>query len=80
MRPRIASIPRITSLPPFALAGGALTVGVGGLYLAGLLLTGGEIDVGHDRARGGHRGPQPCGGGAGNWSGTWARSARGNWP
>ncbi|MFC9502054.1 VanW family protein [Streptomyces sp. NPDC057002] len=46
MRPRIASLPRITSLPPFALAGGALAVGVGGLYLAGLLLTGGEIDTG----------------------------------
>ncbi|MGX1567447.1 VanW family protein [Streptomyces sp. NPDC055506] len=38
--------PRITSLPPFALAGGALAVGVGGLYLAGLMLTGGEIDTG----------------------------------
>ncbi|GHA43882.1 VanW family protein [Streptomyces purpurascens] len=46
MRPRIASLPRITSLPPFALAGGALAVGVGGLYLAGLMLTGGEIDTG----------------------------------
>ncbi|MEU6915765.1 VanW family protein [Streptomyces olindensis] len=46
MRPRIASVPRITSLPPLALAGGALAVGVGGLYLAGLLLTGGEIDSG----------------------------------
>ncbi|WP_371100875.1 VanW family protein [Streptomyces sp. PU_AKi4] len=38
--------PRITSLPPVALAGGALTVGIGGLYLAGLLLTGGEIEAG----------------------------------
>ncbi|GGX18587.1 VanW family protein [Streptomyces lomondensis] len=46
MRPRISSVPRITSLPPLALAGGALVVGVGGLYLAGLLLTGGEIDSG----------------------------------
>ncbi len=46
MRPRIASVPRITSLPLLALAGGALAVGVGGLYLAGLLLTGGEIDSG----------------------------------
>ncbi|MFF7311629.1 VanW family protein [Streptomyces sp. NPDC008137] len=46
MRPRITSVPRITSLPPFALAGGALAVGVGGLYLAGLMLTGGEIDTG----------------------------------
>ncbi|MFF7857471.1 VanW family protein [Streptomyces sp. NPDC007904] len=46
MRPRITSIPRIASLPPVALAGGALTVGIGGLYLAGLLLTGGEIEAG----------------------------------
>ncbi|WP_030230508.1 VanW family protein [Streptomyces sp. NRRL S-455] len=46
MRPRIASVPRITSLPPLALAGGALAVGVGGLYLAGLVLAGGEIDSG----------------------------------
>ncbi|MFI7013697.1 VanW family protein [Streptomyces sp. NPDC050164] len=46
MRPRIASVPRLTSLPPLALAGGALAVGVGGLYLAGLMLTGGEIDSG----------------------------------
>ncbi|GAA2420674.1 VanW family protein [Streptomyces coeruleofuscus] len=46
MRPRITSVPRITSLPPLALAGGALAVGVGGLYLAGLMLTGGEIDSG----------------------------------
>ncbi|GGT04099.1 VanW family protein [Streptomyces chromofuscus] len=38
--------PRIASLPPVALAGGALTVGVGGLYLAALLLTGGEIEAG----------------------------------
>ncbi len=44
MRPRIAS--RRKSLPPLALAGGALAAGVGGLYLAGLLLTGGEIDAG----------------------------------
>ncbi|GGW78056.1 VanW family protein [Streptomyces caelestis] len=46
MRPLITSVPRITSLPPLALAGGALVVGVGGLYLAGLMLTGGEIDSG----------------------------------
>ncbi|MET7295853.1 VanW family protein [Streptomyces griseoloalbus] len=46
MRPRIPSVPRIASLPPVALAGGALTVGVGGLYLAGLLLCGGEIESG----------------------------------
>ncbi len=46
MRPRMPSVPRITSLPPLALAGGALTVGVGGLYLAGLLVTGGEIEAG----------------------------------
>ncbi|MFE9623676.1 VanW family protein [Streptomyces sp. NPDC006527] len=38
--------PRIPSVPPLALAGGALTVGIGGLYLAGLLLTGGEIHAG----------------------------------
>lgn len=38
--------PRIASVPPLALAGGALTVGVGGLYLAGLLVTGGEIEAG----------------------------------
>ncbi|MDX3732874.1 VanW family protein [Streptomyces caniscabiei] len=38
--------PRIASVPPLALAGGALTVGVGGLYLAGLLVTGGEIESG----------------------------------
>ncbi|MGW0758913.1 VanW family protein [Streptomyces sp. NPDC002814] len=38
--------PRIPTLPPLALAGGALTVGVGGLYLAGLLLAGGDIDAG----------------------------------
>ncbi|MET9818890.1 VanW family protein [Streptomyces sp. NPDC006355] len=46
MRPRTASVPRITSLPPLALACGALVVGAGGLYLAGLVLTGGEIDSG----------------------------------
>ena len=44
--PRNASAPRIASVPPLALAGGALTVGVGGLYLAGLLLAGGDIDAG----------------------------------
>ncbi len=38
--------PRITSVPPLALASGALTVGVGGLYLAGLLVMGGEIEAG----------------------------------
>ncbi|MEU1409694.1 VanW family protein [Streptomyces sp. NPDC005728] len=46
MRPRTPSIPRIASAPPVALAGGALAVGVGGVYLAGLLLTGGEIEAG----------------------------------
>ncbi|MFI6853907.1 VanW family protein [Streptomyces sp. NPDC050416] len=46
MRPRIPPLPRVTSLPPLALAGGALAVGAGGLYLAGLMLTGGEIDSG----------------------------------
>ncbi|KQX78297.1 VanW family protein [Streptomyces sp. Root1310] len=38
--------PRIAYVPPLALAGGALTVGVGALYLIGLLLTGGEIEPG----------------------------------
>ncbi|MFG3660920.1 VanW family protein [Streptomyces sp. NPDC047706] len=38
--------PRIASLRPVALAGGALTVGIGGLYLTALLLTGGEIEAG----------------------------------
>ncbi|MEU6805901.1 VanW family protein [Streptomyces neyagawaensis] len=37
---------RIASVPPLALTGGALTVGLGGLYLAGLLVTGGEIEAG----------------------------------
>ncbi|MGX1267201.1 VanW family protein [Streptomyces phaeoluteigriseus] len=46
MRPRIPSALRRASLPPVALAGGALTVGIGGLYLAALLLTGGEIEAG----------------------------------
>ncbi|CAL9394757.1 VanW family protein [Streptomyces sp. enrichment culture] len=46
MRPRIPAVPRIASLPPVALAGGALAVAVGGLYLTGLLLTGGEIEAG----------------------------------
>ncbi|MFJ9019484.1 VanW family protein [Streptomyces sp. NPDC102259] len=40
MRPRTASVPSL------ALAGGALTVGVGALYLAGLLITGGQIEAG----------------------------------
>ncbi|MGI5375199.1 VanW family protein [Streptomyces sp. CA-251387] len=43
---RNTSAPRIASIPPLALAGGALTVGVGGLYLAGLLIAGGDIDAG----------------------------------
>ncbi|WP_062646385.1 VanW family protein [Streptomyces maremycinicus] len=38
--------PRTASVPPLALAGGALTVGVGAFYLAGLLLTGGDIEPG----------------------------------
>ncbi|CAL9339016.1 hypothetical protein SUDANB105_00230 [Streptomyces sp. enrichment culture] len=46
MRPRIPSASRIASLPPVALAGGALAVGVGGLYLTGLLIAGGEIEAG----------------------------------
>ncbi|MGW0494573.1 VanW family protein [Streptomyces sp. NPDC003007] len=46
MRPRAPSLPRFASPPPVALVGGALAVGAGGLYLAGLLLTGGEIDAG----------------------------------
>ncbi|MEU3998490.1 VanW family protein [Streptomyces fungicidicus] len=46
MRPRIPSVPRTPSLPPVALAGGALAIGFGGLYLAGLLITGGEIKTG----------------------------------
>jgi vancomycin resistance protein YoaR len=37
---------RIASLPSPVLTGGALTVGLGGLYLAGLLVTGGEIEAG----------------------------------
>ncbi|MFJ7073073.1 VanW family protein [Streptomyces sp. NPDC098781] len=44
--PTNAAARRIASLPPLALAGGALTVGVGGLYLAGLLLAGGDIEAG----------------------------------
>ncbi|WDF37852.1 VanW family protein [Streptomyces sp. T12] len=44
--PRHPSAPRIASLPPLALAGGALTVGIGGLYVAGLMLAGGDIDAG----------------------------------
>ncbi|MFC8243589.1 VanW family protein [Streptomyces chartreusis] len=44
--PRTVSARRISSLPPLALAGGALTVGIGGLYLAGLLLSGGDIEGG----------------------------------
>ncbi|MFI2907094.1 VanW family protein [Streptomyces fungicidicus] len=46
MRPRIPSVPRTPSLPRVALAGGALAIGFGGLYLAGLLITGGEIETG----------------------------------
>ncbi|MGZ3097621.1 VanW family protein [Streptomyces sp. H72] len=38
--------PRTVSFPPVALAGGALAVGLGGLYLVGLLVTGGEIEAG----------------------------------
>ncbi|WP_030264981.1 VanW family protein [Streptomyces violens] len=36
---------RVRSVPPVVLAGGALTLGVGGLYAAGML-TGGDIDAG----------------------------------
>ncbi|MFE6994059.1 peptidoglycan binding domain-containing protein, partial [Streptomyces pharetrae] len=46
MRPRKPSVPRIAALPPAVLAGGALTIGAGGLYLAGLLVAGGEIEDG----------------------------------
>ncbi|MEV8550652.1 VanW family protein [Streptomyces glaucescens] len=46
MRPRKPSLPHIAALPPAVLAGGALTIGVGGLYLAGLLVAGGEIEDG----------------------------------
>ena len=46
MRLRIPLTAREASVPPLALAGGALSVGLGGLYLAGLLLTGGEIETG----------------------------------
>jgi vancomycin resistance protein YoaR len=46
MRLRIPFAPRSASVPPLALAGGTLTVGVGGLYLAGLLIAGGDIDAG----------------------------------
>ncbi|NGO06729.1 hypothetical protein G5C60_03365 [Streptomyces sp. HC44] len=42
MRHRI----RIASVPPVALAGGALAVGLGGFYLAALLLVGNEIEAG----------------------------------
>ncbi|ELS53015.1 VanW family protein [Streptomyces viridochromogenes] len=44
--PREPSAPRIASVPPLALAGGALAVGFGGLYLAGLLVAGGDMDAG----------------------------------
>ncbi|MGW0734911.1 VanW family protein [Streptomyces sp. NPDC002851] len=37
---------RIPTVPPVALTGGALAVGAGGLYLAGLLVTGDGIDSG----------------------------------
>ncbi|MFD9394361.1 VanW family protein [Streptomyces sp. NPDC060000] len=37
---------RIASVPPLALAGGALTVGIGALYLTGALLTGGDVESG----------------------------------
>ncbi|MFF8971921.1 VanW family protein [Streptomyces sp. NPDC014995] len=46
MRPRAAFVSRITSVPRLALAGGALTIGLGGVYLTGLLVTGGEIETG----------------------------------
>ncbi|MGI5396406.1 VanW family protein [Streptomyces sp. CA-251251] len=38
--------PRTAPFPPVALAGGTLAVGLGGLYLVGLLVTGGEIEAG----------------------------------
>ncbi|MFH0518977.1 VanW family protein [Streptomyces sp. M41] len=43
---RRASAPRIASLPPLALAGGALALGVGGLYATGLVAAGGDIEGG----------------------------------
>ncbi|MGC9538563.1 VanW family protein [Streptomyces sp. UG1] len=48
MRLRVPTAParRITALPPLALAGGALAVGFGGLYLTGLLVAGGDIEDG----------------------------------
>jgi vancomycin resistance protein YoaR len=46
MRPGIPTSLRTAHRSSVALAGGALTVGIGGLYLAGLLLTGGEIQAG----------------------------------
>ncbi|EGX58282.1 hypothetical protein SZN_18521 [Streptomyces zinciresistens K42] len=52
MRLRVPSVPpkavlsRVASAPPLALAGGAVALGFGGLYLAGLLLTGGDIEAG----------------------------------
>ncbi|MDR6974997.1 vancomycin resistance protein YoaR [Streptomyces sp. 3330] len=38
--------PRTASVPPLALAGGVLTVGIGALYLTGLLVAGGEMEQG----------------------------------
>ncbi|MFF9060219.1 VanW family protein [Streptomyces sp. NPDC014882] len=46
MRPRVLSALCTAPPRPVALAGGALAIGTGGLYLAALLLTGGEIEAG----------------------------------
>lgn len=47
---------RIATIPYRAFVGGALTVGVGGLYLVGLLRAGGDIAAGTTVHGGGHRG------------------------
>lgn len=44
--PRKAALTRLASAPPLALAGGAVALGFGGLYLTGLLFTGGDIEGG----------------------------------
>ncbi|MEU3949717.1 VanW family protein [Streptomyces sp. NPDC029526] len=46
MRPRIPSVRRPAAVPALAMTGGALALGVGGLYLTGLLLAGGTIESG----------------------------------
>ena len=44
--PRKGPSSRVASVRPYALAGGTLAVGFGGLYLAGLLAAGGDIEDG----------------------------------